>query len=66
MRPLWCSMLYPIKKKNLKEDELQNNKFSLFRRYYSLAAFTLRLISVSALCQGREKFLAQDDFMWSS
>ncbi len=36
------------------------------RRHYSLAGFTLRSISVSALCQRCEGILAQDDFTWSS
>lgn len=36
------------------------------RRHYSLSGFTLRSISVSALCQRCERILAQDDFTWSS
>lgn len=50
--PQLCTIVHSIRKKN--------------RRHYSLAGFSLRSISVLALCQHCERILAQDDFMWSS
>ncbi len=61
-----CQQLQRIILFNSVLSNIQLEKKNNNRRHYSLAGFTLRSISVSALCQRCERILAQEDFTWSS